>query len=239
MPPPASGRDRRRAHRAAPARRAATGCTARARARAAVRGSRKAPALATLIVLHAATLVSVAVKRNYRGFTSALALALPRQLEPPPTISRLPLDAPTHIVAGPRQVRRSAEAVARLGRNHGGLRARAAEERIDDGNAARIRARWPRPCRPPQRSAVPSVHRHGRDAGRGRARGAGPQGHPHGGGPARHAGATAALAAVARALERETLGYTVALGLPALRERIARLLSPSATASPWRPSGWW
>jgi aspartate/methionine/tyrosine aminotransferase len=32
----------------------------------------------------------------------------------------------------------------------------------------------------------------------------------------------AALARVARALERETLGYTVALGLPALRERIAR-----------------
>ena len=31
-----------------------------------------------------------------------------------------------------------------------------------------------------------------------------------------------ALAAVAGALERETLGYTVALGLPALRERIAR-----------------
>ena len=32
----------------------------------------------------------------------------------------------------------------------------------------------------------------------------------------------AALARVAHALERETLGYTVALGLPALRERIAR-----------------
>jgi aspartate/methionine/tyrosine aminotransferase len=32
----------------------------------------------------------------------------------------------------------------------------------------------------------------------------------------------AALAAAGRALERETLGYTVALGLPALRERIAR-----------------
>ncbi len=32
----------------------------------------------------------------------------------------------------------------------------------------------------------------------------------------------AALARVAQALERETLGYTVALGLPALRERIAR-----------------
>jgi aspartate/methionine/tyrosine aminotransferase len=32
----------------------------------------------------------------------------------------------------------------------------------------------------------------------------------------------AALARVARALERETLGYTVALGLPVLRERIAR-----------------
>jgi len=32
----------------------------------------------------------------------------------------------------------------------------------------------------------------------------------------------AALARVARALDRETLGYTVALGLPALRERIAR-----------------
>jgi aspartate/methionine/tyrosine aminotransferase len=32
----------------------------------------------------------------------------------------------------------------------------------------------------------------------------------------------AALARAARALERETLGYTVALGLPALRERIAR-----------------
>ena len=32
----------------------------------------------------------------------------------------------------------------------------------------------------------------------------------------------AALARVARALERETLGYTVALGLPALRQRIAR-----------------
>ena len=31
----------------------------------------------------------------------------------------------------------------------------------------------------------------------------------------------AALAAAARALERETLGYTVALGMPALRERIA------------------
>ena len=31
-----------------------------------------------------------------------------------------------------------------------------------------------------------------------------------------------ALAAAARALERETLGYTVALGLPALRQRIAR-----------------
>src|ERR1700682_3854390 len=31
----------------------------------------------------------------------------------------------------------------------------------------------------------------------------------------------AALDAVKRALERETLGYTVALGLPALRERIA------------------
>jgi aspartate/methionine/tyrosine aminotransferase len=31
-----------------------------------------------------------------------------------------------------------------------------------------------------------------------------------------------ALARVARALERETLGYTVALGMPALRERIAR-----------------
>ena len=32
----------------------------------------------------------------------------------------------------------------------------------------------------------------------------------------------AALAVVARALERETLGYTVALGLPSLRQRIAR-----------------
>src|SRR5262245_34638086 len=32
----------------------------------------------------------------------------------------------------------------------------------------------------------------------------------------------AALARVTQALERETLGYTVALGLPALRERIAR-----------------
>jgi aspartate/methionine/tyrosine aminotransferase len=32
----------------------------------------------------------------------------------------------------------------------------------------------------------------------------------------------AALAAVSRALDRETLGYTVALGLPALRARIAR-----------------
>src|SRR5262245_24634828 len=32
----------------------------------------------------------------------------------------------------------------------------------------------------------------------------------------------AALARVAAALERETLGYTVALGLPALRQRIAR-----------------
>jgi aspartate/methionine/tyrosine aminotransferase len=32
----------------------------------------------------------------------------------------------------------------------------------------------------------------------------------------------AALAAVARALDHQTLGYTVALGLPALRERIAR-----------------
>ena len=32
----------------------------------------------------------------------------------------------------------------------------------------------------------------------------------------------AALEAVKRALDRETLGYTVALGLPALRERIAR-----------------
>jgi aspartate/methionine/tyrosine aminotransferase len=32
----------------------------------------------------------------------------------------------------------------------------------------------------------------------------------------------AALARVAQALERETMGYTVALGLPALRERIAR-----------------
>jgi aspartate/methionine/tyrosine aminotransferase len=32
----------------------------------------------------------------------------------------------------------------------------------------------------------------------------------------------AALAAVKRALDRETLGYTVALGLPALRERIAK-----------------
>src|SRR5262245_22768823 len=32
----------------------------------------------------------------------------------------------------------------------------------------------------------------------------------------------AALEAAKRALERETLGYTVALGLPALRERIAR-----------------
>src|SRR5262245_39438961 len=32
----------------------------------------------------------------------------------------------------------------------------------------------------------------------------------------------AALAAAARALDTQTLGYTVALGLPALRERIAR-----------------
>src|SRR5262245_35030146 len=32
----------------------------------------------------------------------------------------------------------------------------------------------------------------------------------------------AALQRVARALDRDTLGYTVALGLPALRERIAR-----------------
>src|SRR5262245_19396567 len=32
----------------------------------------------------------------------------------------------------------------------------------------------------------------------------------------------AALDRVARALDRETLGYTLALGLPALRERIAR-----------------
>ena len=33
-----------------------------------------------------------------------------------------------------------------------------------------------------------------------------------------------ALAAASRALERETLGYTLALGLPALRERIASLM---------------
>ena len=41
----------------------------------------------------------------------------------------------------------------------------------------------------------------------------------------------------AAALERETLGYTVALGLPALRERIARHYA-SAMAWPWSRSGW-
>ena len=65
----------------------------------------------------------------------------------------------------------------------------------------------------------PALHRHGRDAGRRGAGGAGRQGHPHGGGTAGHARATRrARRPCKRALERETLGYTVALGLPALRD---------------------
>ena len=49
----------------------------------------------------------------------------------------------------------------------------------------------------------------------------------------------AALARVQPALERETLGYTVALGLPALRERIARHYRGALRRSPWSRSAWW
>ena len=48
----------------------------------------------------------------------------------------------------------------------------------------------------------------------------------------------AALAAAARALEHETLGYTFALGMPALRERIAQHYA-ARMGSRWMPSAWW
>ena len=87
----------------------------------------------------------------------------------------------------------------------------------DRPGRSRGRAR-PAALRAQRRAAV---HRHGRDGGRRGARGAGAQGHPHGGGPARHARAAGGAGGRKRALDRETLGYTVALGLPALRARIA------------------
>ena len=59
-----------------------------------------------------------------------------------------------------------------------------------------------------------SLHCDGRDGRRPPRRGIGAPDHPHGSRPARHRRA---------ALDGDTLGYTVALGLPALRRRIARL----------------
>ena len=49
----------------------------------------------------------------------------------------------------------------------------------------------------------------------------------------------AALAAVKRALDRETLGYTLALGLPALRARIARHYRRPLWGRRSRRSAWW
>ena len=49
----------------------------------------------------------------------------------------------------------------------------------------------------------------------------------------------AALEAVKRALDRDTLGYTVALGLPALRAAHRRALPRALRHRRSRPSGWW
>ena len=70
-----------------------------------------------------------------------------------------------------------------------------------------------------------SLHRHGRDGRGQRAPGRRRRHHPYGGGPAGHARAESrARTRAAKALERERLGYTEALGMPALRERIARFM---------------
>ena len=70
-----------------------------------------------------------------------------------------------------------------------------------------------------------SVHRHGRDGGGGReGSGAADTRHPSRGRPAQHAGAAARALARGRTPRsmRDRIGYVAALGMPALRERIAR-----------------
>ncbi|MGY3459317.1 aspartate/methionine/tyrosine aminotransferase [Bradyrhizobium sp. LM3.4] len=74
---------------------------------------------------------------------------------------------------------------------------------------------------PPQRCSP--VHGHGRHGRGGPNRGGRGPRHPHGGRPARAAGAPkTAIAAAHAALEAGRIDYTSALGIPSLRERIAR-----------------
>ena len=92
-----------------------------------------------------------------------------------------------------------------------------------DGPGERSRracASPPAACLSPQRSR--KLHRHGRHARGGGQGGGGRARHPHGGGQPATPAPRLAREALSRAMERETLGYTLALGITPLRERIAR-----------------
>ena len=152
----------------------------------------------------------------------------------------MPLDPPIHIAAIGADRAQASMQTGRVGRNHGGLRAcgngsaamKTAQAGLDEAAARSA-------CGPPQRSAVPPfIVMDVMEAAAAREAQGHKVIHMEVGQPGTPA-PRAALEAVKRALDRDTLGYTVALGPAGAARPHRRATTASATASRLRPNGWW